>query len=144
MDIRKAIPGDAPRISELLSQLGYRVPATVVADRIVACTDDRVVLVAAGPRGVAGVVEVEIRELLLDSFAEITALVVDASERGNGVGRALAAEVAELAGRRGAPAVRVQSNVVRSGAHAFYLRVGFERLKTQHSFRRQLDSPRAP
>jgi hypothetical protein len=40
--------------------------------------------------------------------------------------------------RRGLKSVSLRSNIVRDEAHTFYERLGYERVKTQHAYRKHL------
>ncbi len=69
---------------------------------------------------------------------EIRGLVVDESRRGAGLGRGLMEHAEEWARGRGVRVIRLRSNVVRGGAHAFYARLGYSLVKTQHIFSKKL------
>jgi GNAT superfamily N-acetyltransferase len=64
--------------------------------------------------------------------------VVDARERGRGVGRRLVAAVEEWARARGLEQIAVRSNVTREESHPFYEHLGYTRVKTQHAYRKRL------
>jgi GNAT superfamily N-acetyltransferase len=66
--------------------------------------------------------------------------VVDAAQRGLGVGRALVDAVESWARTRGLDRVVVRSNVVRLESHPFYERIGYKRIKTQHVYRKGLNT----
>jgi GNAT superfamily N-acetyltransferase len=70
--------------------------------------------------------------------AEIAGLVVDETARGGGIGRRLLEAAEQWARSHGCRAIRVRSNVVREGAHAFYVREGFREIKTQKVFEKGL------
>jgi GNAT superfamily N-acetyltransferase len=70
---------------------------------------------------------------------ELRGLVVDEKHRGTGLGRALLRQAEQWAIDRKTPVVRLRCNVIRTGAHAFYRRLGYSLVKTQHAFRRQLE-----
>ena len=61
-------------------------------------------------------------------LATLTALVIAESDRGNGTGRALVATFEEWAVAAGAVRATVSSAFRRTGAHAFYERLGYEQL----------------
>jgi GNAT superfamily N-acetyltransferase len=79
-------------------------------------------------------------QLLLESGrrCELLGLVVDARHRGRGVGRRLVAAVEDWAAERGLDQMAVRSNVARTESHPFYERLGYARVKTQHSYRKSL------
>jgi GNAT superfamily N-acetyltransferase len=71
-------------------------------------------------------------------YAEISGLVVDAAERGAGIGARLIAEVEAWARGKGVEILRLRANAIRTEAHRFYLREGFEKKKTQIVFEKRL------
>jgi GNAT superfamily N-acetyltransferase len=141
MTLRTARPADAPAIAVLATQLGYPSRPEQIEERLrdVLARPDGAVLVAdeggtvIGWGHVAGTHTIE-----TEPFATILALVVDEGRRGLGTGAALVQALTEWAAAQGYRTLRVRSNVVRDRAHAFYERLGFSRLKTQHAFSRPL------
>lgn len=99
-----------------------------------------VVFVAESPDGqVVGWVQACVRAVLVaDRHAEVEGLVVDASWRGKGIGRALMKRAEQWARQRGCKVVRLRSNVVREGARPFYEALGYKVVKTQWAFRKTL------
>ncbi len=79
-------------------------------------------------------------QLVLESGprCELLGIVVDASARGAGAGRALVSAVETWAAGRQLPVIVLRCNVLRTEAHAFYGRLGFERAKTQTVLRKRL------
>jgi GNAT superfamily N-acetyltransferase len=139
MNVREARESDAESVAVLSEQLGYPMDADTARGRLAARQPGRAVLVAEGPRGIVGMAEVQLRELVIAArHAELTALVVDESERGRGAGAALLAAAEDWARAQGAAALRLRSNVIRERAHAFYRRAGYRVTKTQHAFARDL------
>lgn len=139
--IRRASTGDAARIAELAAVLGYPVERGVMAERLhrVLVRDDNSVFVATHGDGVVGWIHGAEHDLLeVGRLCEILGLVVDASARRGGAGRALIGAVEEWAVARNVPHVSVRSNVVRVESHPFYERLGYTRVKTQHSYRKLL------
>jgi GNAT superfamily N-acetyltransferase len=55
-----------------------------------------------------------------------------------GVGRNLVGAVESWARDRGIETVSVRSNIVRVEAHPFYQSMGFDRVKTQHAYRKKV------
>ncbi len=91
--------------------------------------------------GVVGWIHVQAVCLLeADLRAEIWGLVVAASVRGSGAGRLLVEAAEQWALGRGLDIVGVRSNVIRRDAHAFYEHLGYEVVKTQKAFRKNLKS----
>ena len=139
--VRRATVGDAPRIAELSGVLGYPVEHGVMAERLAHLVgrDDNAVFAAVdGERVVAWIHGAEHELLEVGRLCEILGLVVDPSVRRVGAGRALIAAVEEWAALRGVTQVSVRSNVLRLESHPFYERLGYVRVKTQHSYRKAL------
>ncbi|WP_372660498.1 GNAT family N-acetyltransferase [Amycolatopsis kentuckyensis] len=133
---------DAPRLVELLAQLGYPSEPGTVGRRLagVLGSPTQHVLVADEDARLAGYAGVEWRPALLhrDEHAELTGLVVDAAARRAGLGRALVRAAEEWAARHGLPAIVVRSNVVRPESHPFYEGLGYVRTSTSHSYFKDL------
>ena len=142
LTIRNATHSDAPRLAELSAMLGYPQPPERLAATLarVLGRSGEVVLVADLGHGQAiGWLHGAEQELLeTGRSCEILGLVVDASHRGVGAGRKLVDAIESWARDRGIESVSVRSNVVRVEAHPFYLRMGFDRVKTQHAYRKSV------
>jgi len=79
---------------------------------------------------VVGYVLSELRHIVgMPTFVEAVALIVDKSMRSCGVGKSLLERVASDFAPRGAKELRLHSNVLRSRAHVFYEREGFQMYK---------------
>ena len=145
--IRSATLPDAPRIAELSAVLGYPVAADAMAVRLqhlLARVEETVLVAALSAGEVIGWLHGSEQELLESGRrCEIVGLVVHPEHRTCGVGRRLVAAVEAWAASRGLGEVAVRSNVQRVESHAFYQHVGYERIKTQHAYRKQLLDPRA-
>lgn len=141
--IRRARPTDAVRIASLSNQLGYRLTNDEYRKRIEALAGDPDHVVRVVDRGdeVIGWLHAFIcPPLMAGREVEIGGLVVDEAHRGRGIGRSLMAEAEQWARTRGCTAIRVRSNTVRTEAHVFYKRQGYEALKTQYVFRKRRSS----
>lgn len=140
--IRSIEEKDYDYIAKLCGQLGYPATSEQVKPRIedILIRENHQVFVAETTDGkVVGWVHIHLYPLLeSDLMAEIGGLVVDEKCRGNGVGRELMRYAEEWAQSKGCTSVSLRSNVVRSEAHAFYKSIGYERVKGQYTFRRQL------
>jgi GNAT superfamily N-acetyltransferase len=142
LTIRSAVVTDAGRIAELAGVLGYENAAAEIADRLehlLGREEDRVLVAVASNGRVVGWTHGAEHVLLeAERRCEILGLVVDAGYRGAGIGRQLVKALESWAAERGLPMVAVRSNVVRQESHPFYERLGFERVKTQHAYRKAL------
>ncbi|MGR4064767.1 MAG: GNAT family N-acetyltransferase [Vulcanimicrobiaceae bacterium] len=140
-NVREALDVDGPRVRALLRQLGYDVTDAHVDSVLVRRGPSREVFVAVvSGAGVVGLVETLVPPpTLADSVGcEITALVVEDEFRSCGIGEGLVARAEAWARERGCGRLRVRTNVLRERAHAFYERLGYERLKAQHVYERAL------
>jgi len=142
LTVRPACIGDVARIAALSHQLGYPASSEEVQRRLnqVEAQERHAVYVAQLSDGnVVGWVHVYVCYLLeADPYAEIGGLVVDEACHGRGIGRLLLQRVEEWARGQGCRTVRVRSNVVREGAHAFYKRLDYRIVKTQAVFHKVL------
>ncbi len=140
--IRSAGPRDSARIAELAGQLGYKSGAEEIARRLAGMKEsaDHAVFVAETREGeIAGWIGAFVyRCVEANTRAEISGLVVDEKARSLGIGRRLLERAEEWAREKGCAAVGLRSNVIRERAHNFYLRLGYEHIKTQKSFRKTL------
>jgi GNAT superfamily N-acetyltransferase len=137
--LRPALVEDAGSIAELMGQLGYDVAAERISERLGGRNDQREVFVAENAMGVVGWAGVRVEEGFVEGrHATIEGLVVDARVRSTGVGAQLLQAVEAWARTHGCDAVRVQSNVIRERAHAFYERHGYLKLKAQFAFRKTI------
>lgn len=129
---------DAPALLPLCAQLGYPCTLDQLERRLrdlLPSPDDGCIGAQGEDGRLVGWVHVQGRHVLeSDPYAEIVGLVVDERCRGRGVGRALVAAAETWAWGAGYPELRVRSNVTRTGAHAFYQRLGFDLTKTSHVF----------
>jgi len=129
-------------MADLAGQLGYECASTEIRNRMNQMGDPNqyAVYVAELPGGqIAGWIGVYMfRAVELDGFAEISGLVVDQQIRSRGIGKALLDVAEQWARSHGCNSVSVHSNVSREHAHCFYMRNGYEHIKTQKSFCKSL------
>jgi GNAT superfamily N-acetyltransferase len=130
LEVRRAEAADAEAIAELLGQLGYPVGTGEIPPRLDRLrNDDRTaVLLAERDHRIVGLATVHILSVLNRprDVAWLTALVVDESARGSGVGRRLVDAVERFAREHGCERLSVTTHESRLGARTFYLRIGFE------------------
>jgi ribosomal protein S18 acetylase RimI-like enzyme len=135
---------DLPAVLGLLEQLGYAMDADELARRSasVAAEQGHHVLVAEAEGRVAGAMHVYARPALeKPPEAIVQSLIVDEAARGAGVGRALLAAAEKWAAERGFTSVALTSQVTREQAHAFYERLGYERVAQSLLMRKRLARP---
>jgi GNAT superfamily N-acetyltransferase len=141
--IRRARLADAPIIAELSGQLGYPASEGEIAERLARLLPrphDTVVLIAeSSEHEVMGWLHLSAVPLLeVPLCAEINGFIVAEGQRSLGAGGKLLEAAERWAKKRGCKNIRARSNVIRDRAHAFYVRHGFEHIKTQKAFRKDL------
>lgn len=128
--VREAEPGDLAAITDLLGQLGYPAGEQAVAGRLerLAADGKSWVFVAVEDGRVVGLAAVHVMSILErdDPIARVTAMVVDESVRGGGVGTALLDRLEEVARSEGCDKIDLTTRHEREGAAAFYRGRGFE------------------
>lgn len=142
LSIRPAAVKDTAAILSLIRrELGYAdLDPARFAQRMTALLSDpqKVTLVAVqggdviGFLGLAADISYEIE----GRFLRLTALAVREDRQGHGVGRRLVEAAEALARERGIVALWLHSNRRRTGAHAFYERLGF--VKSHYAFQKTL------
>jgi GNAT superfamily N-acetyltransferase len=140
--IRRALREDAAALVSLSEQLGYPTTAGEIEGRLASILSDpdQIVLVAeAEGQAIAWIQGATVQTVESERSVEILGLVVEEKRRSAGVGRELLGRAEAWARKKGARRVMVRSNVIRTRAHAFYQRLGYEITKTQHAFRKKLD-----
>ncbi len=141
-EVREPRAADHARIAELAGQLMYASSAGDIAKRLedMQPSKEHAVFVAELTGGeIAGWIAVFVyRTVEADARAEISGLVVDERYRSQAIGRRLLERAERWAREQGCRAIGLRSNVIRERAHAFYERHGYQHLKTQKSFRKDL------
>jgi len=124
LTIRPAVAADAPALARMLDQLGYPTEASEIPKRLERMGErPGTTVFVAEQRGVpVGVVTIHLFPSLHTSepVAWLTALVVEESARGTGVGSALVQRAEEWAARHGASRLALTSALRRTEAHEFY------------------------
>ena len=133
LEIREAKLADAAEVVRLLAQLGHEQPAGEPAARLAAFLNrgervlvaGRTPLVAGAP--LLGAVTLHIMPVMhrAGPIGRLSAVVVDEPARGAGVGRALVLASEAFLLVRGCAMIEITSNIKRTGAHAFYERLGY-------------------
>ncbi len=128
--VRLATDSDAPEVARLLAQLGHLTdPARIVARWEAWRAEGNAALVAARPDGtLAGVAVLHVMTPLHrpETIGRIHALVVDVSDRGHGVGRALVTAAEAHLAQAGCQLMEITSHNRLVEAHAFYRRLGYQ------------------
>jgi ribosomal protein S18 acetylase RimI-like enzyme len=138
-EVREAVIEDAFEVIRLFALLGHAQPAGTDSARLAAFFGQgQNVLVAtltdsAPPAPLLGAITLHITPVLhrAGPIGRLTALVVDESVRGQGIGQALVAAAEVYLAGHGCAMIEVTSNKKRTDAHAFYEKLGY----TATSFR---------
>lgn len=141
--IRAAAPADASAVANLSSEWGYPCSEPTMRSRLERMIDSpaHLVLVAEVDGAAAGWATGEVRiSLGSDPRVELTGLVVTERLRRSGVGSRLVEKIELWAIEKGCRELFLRSNIARPEAHPFYERLGYERTKTQHAYRKVLPS----
>jgi GNAT superfamily N-acetyltransferase len=141
--VRLATIEDAESLARLSADLGYPASGSTIRDRLapLLASPAHLVIVAEDGQQVLGWAGAEARMALeSEPKVEITGIVVDAVARNSGTGRMLIAAIENWAIKTGHKTVVVRSNITRGESHSVYEKLGYERIKSQHVYRRALDS----
>jgi len=142
--IRAMTIEDAASVAELCGQLGYERSEAEVREWLLehgGKEGGSAAFVACSEYEVLGWIEVSIAHpLQAPSFAQIEGLVVREGHRGDGLGLLLCEEAERWSRANGFDCIRLTSRSTRTDAHRFYLRHGYELLKTSLVFEKRLGS----
>jgi GNAT superfamily N-acetyltransferase len=139
--VRRLTAEDAQQAAELSGQLGYKADATAMRQRLEAMSDDpdRLALAAVLAGCLVGWIDASVeRHLQSEDVVDIGGLVVRDGARGLGIGRLLCEEIERWARENGIGRVRVRSQIKREDAHRFYLRDGYQNVKTSLVFEKSV------
>ena len=142
MTVRVASVSDAQDVARLTAQLGYDVEPSLAKVRLsnILARPDQRFLIAESNHSTVGWLHAAIGEYVeTDSFVLIGGLVVDRSQRRQGIGRLLMEHAEKWAKEKGCVVVRLSSSAGRTEAHEFYKQLGYSNIKTQYAFAKSLD-----
>ena len=130
LEIRRMTTLDAgleEALARLLPQLsgGLRAPSREVLGRLLAQPSAALLAALDGER-IVGVLTLVWYDVPSGRKGWVEDVVVDAGERGRGVGRLLVEKALELARSEGVQHLMLTSNPARRAAHALYRTCGFE------------------
>ncbi|MDO6708422.1 GNAT family N-acetyltransferase [Photobacterium sp. 1_MG-2023] len=130
LHIRPATPADASALTRLMAQLGYETDLKRLEHMIyVADSDSETIVVAEVNDQLVALLSLVYFDYLpaVARYARITALVVEHSHQGQGIGTELLAHARLLATEQDCVCLEVTSSEVREQAAAFYEKSGFHR-----------------
>ena len=130
LKLRDAKPSDAPRLVELIHELGHEIEEKQVRKNLASLRKSgETPLVATLDKTVVGMCGVGRRVVIHRPapLGRITALVVSNDAQGQGIGRKLVETAEDWMRKKGCQLVEVTSNDSRAAAHAFYRHLGYER-----------------
>lgn len=130
IEVREVVLTDAREVARLFAQLGHDIPSGTPEARLAAFLESgETILIAtrAGSSVLLGAVSVHIMPVLhrAGPIGRFTAVVVDETARGRGIGTSLIKAAESYLASRGCAMIEVTSNKKRTDAHAFYERLGY-------------------
>lgn len=130
-EIRQAVIGDAERIAELVTELGYPTASEAMRERLAVILNDPgyATFVAEAGGNVVGVAGASLGWYYEKDglYSRLVVLAVSSTARGLGIGAQLVEAVERWSTGRGAREVFVNSGLHRVDAHRFYERCGYAR-----------------
>ncbi|QUJ68897.1 GNAT family N-acetyltransferase [Photobacterium sp. GJ3] len=130
LHIRPATPADASALIRLMAQLGYETDPKRLEHMIyVADSDSETIVVAEVNDQLVALISLVYFDYLPAAarYARITALVVEHSYRGQGIGTELLAHARLLAAEQDCVCLEVTSSEIREQTAVFYEHSGFHR-----------------
>ncbi|HEY1930323.1 MAG TPA: GNAT family N-acetyltransferase [Caulobacteraceae bacterium] len=128
LEIRSAMPADAPFLAELFAGVGAAIPASELATRLaVLRASPGAVLMASDWGPAIGLIAVQWAPSLLtaEPVARVSALLVAPDARRHGVARALLKAASQAARSAGCGELELSVPDNATGVHAFAVATGF-------------------
>ena len=142
VQIRLVENRDNPTICDLLEQLGYRQSSEQLQEKLGTVREGRHVFVAELDGQVVGFMSLHIMDWIHSPVpaARLSAVVVDARYRREGIGRALVAFAETKASQLGCSYIELTSSLRRKadGTYDFYDALGYQRAQETTYFRKPL------
>ena len=130
INVREARPSDAPRLTELITELGHPITEPDVRRNLETLSSNELLpLVAEHGDEVIGMCGLSAMTTVHRDapVGRISVMIVAEAWRGRGVGAQLVAEAEKRLAARGCRIIEVTSNQRREQAHGFYEGLGYER-----------------
>jgi GNAT superfamily N-acetyltransferase len=144
--IRDAVSEDSIQLAELAAQLGYPCSYTDVQlsiQRYLNSTTARIVVASYNGRVVGWASLEYIEHFYIDPYVDITGFVVDEKHRNLGIGKAMLYEIEKWTRMKSVKIIRLKSNKKRIEAHEFYKKNGFEIVKEQYAFMKNIEQEKS-
>lgn len=131
ISIRPVETKDIPSLKGLFKQLGYKTDTASLEQRIGEHHDTLCTLVAESDKEVCGVIVINFIMPIHENnlWALISALVIDESSRGEGVGQQLLIASERIAAMRNCTQIELSSSEKRIRAHKFYENNGYKEVR---------------
>jgi GNAT superfamily N-acetyltransferase len=137
---------DRVALGRLVDELGYPLEGNPVADRLsrmqamsTVIPSDLLLARLAETGEIVGFLHIVVPALIeIDAAAEIWGLVVSDGHRGKRIGQRLVEAAESWARERGVDTIRLRTNEIRTDAHRFYERLGFDHVKTSRTYSKTL------
>ena len=131
ISIRAAELKDIPSLKRLFLQLGYKADTANIEQRISEPHDTLCILVAESDQHVCGVIVMNFIRPVHENntWALISALVIDEASRGKGVGQQLLIASERIAAIHKCSQIELSSSEKRIRAHTFYENNGYKEVR---------------
>ena len=127
--IRKAKISDTESVRLLLAQLGYELPISKLDEALASTQRNDDIVVCTQNGEVLGVMSLIYFDYFpsLQRICRITAIVVDESARGSGIGTRLITFAQKSAQENACQVLEVTTSLIRESTQKYYESIGFEK-----------------
>lgn len=139
--IREASVKDADILINLSAQLGYSCSKGDIIEGLNSYQNKfhGIIFVAVQDKTVVGWISLNtVRYFYVQPFIEVSGLVVDEKYRNKGIGKRLLREAETWVKQEGYALMRIRTNVLRTGAHRFYEKNGYKKIKEQKVYMKEI------
>ena len=139
--IREARDKDIEEIADLCDQLGYQTEPEDIHLRLkqISVLSHHAVFVAELDHVVIGWIHVYLCPLLVSPLqAQLGGLVVHSNQRGKGIGTRLLQQAEAWSHSLDCQYLTIFTNITRTDTHKFYDHHGYQNIKTEHVFRKEI------
>jgi len=139
--IREAQYDDFKTITELCNQLGYKTDSEDIPLRLKQIHDlsHHAVFVAEFDHHVIGWIHVFLYPSLVSPLSALLGgLIVHTNQRGKGVGKELLQKAETWSQSHACKYLTIFTNISRTETHKFYYHLGYQNIKTEHVFRKEI------